>query len=213
MYQEEKRQIIETGIKLHHYRLISLSGGNVSLRVDNHVLVTPSGMLYEDLIPDDIIVMDLEGNIVEGLRRPSVDSVAILYILRNMREVNAVIHTHQVYATAVGLIADKLPAVVTTLVNATLGSVNVAPFSSAASMDMGIAAVKYLNGKRAVILKQHGIVTVGSDLKEALYAAVYMEDAAKTYCVARAYRSVPELTPDQVEEAVDSFMHYGQATS
>lgn len=210
MYQAEKCQIIETGIKLHQYKLISLSGGNVSLRINSHVLVTPSGMLYEDLIPDDIIVMDMEGNVVEGTRRPSVDFVAILYILKHLPEVNAVIHTHQVYATAVGLFADELPAVVTTLVNATLGSVNVAPFSSAASLDMGIAAVNHLKGKRAVILKQHGIITVGATLKEALYAAVYMEDAAKTYCVARSDKPLPELTPKQIQDAVDSFMNYGQ---
>ncbi|MCK9286637.1 MAG: class II aldolase/adducin family protein [Sphaerochaetaceae bacterium] len=212
MYEEEKKHVIETGIKLHEYKLISLSGGNVSLRIEDHVLVTPSGMMYEDLVPDDIVVLDLHGNIIEGERRPSVDSIAILHILNHMPEVRAVIHTHQVYATAVGLFSDTLPAVVTTLVNATLGPVSVAPFSSAASLDMGVAAVEYLNGKRAVILKQHGIITIGGNLKEALYAAVYMEDAAKTYCVARSIRAVPELTPSQIQDAVDSFMNYGQIT-
>lgn len=212
MYQEEKQQVIETGIKLHDYHLISLSGGNVSLRINDHVLVTPSGMMYQGLKPEDIVVMDLEGNIIEGTRRPSVDSVAILHILNHMPEVRAVIHTHQVYASAVGLFSDTLPAVVTTLVNAALGAVNVAPFSSAASLDMGIAAVEYLQGKRAVILKQHGVITVGGNLKEALYAAVYMEDAAKTYCVARSIGDIPELTPSQIQDAVDSFMNYGQTS-
>lgn len=210
MYTLEKQQVIDAGIKLHDYRLISLSGGNVSLRIGDYVLVTPSGMIYQELVPEDIVVVRLDGSIVEGERRPSVDTIALLYIYNNMPEVKSVIHTHQVYATAVGLISDTLPAVVTTLVNATLGPVTVAPFSSAASLDMGIEAVKHLNGKRAVILKQHGVITVGSTLKEALYAAVYMEDAAKTYLVARAVGETPVMNAQQIQDAVDSFKVYGQ---
>lgn len=210
MYTTEKQQVIDAGIKLHDYHLISLSGGNVSLRINDHVLVTPSGMIYQELVPEDIVVVNLDGTIVEGERRPSVDTVAILYIYNNMPEVKSVIHTHQVYATAVGLISDTLPAVVTTLVNATLGPVTVAPFSSAASLDMGIETVKHLNGMRAVILKQHGVITVGSTIKEALYAAVYMEDAAKTYLVARAVSEPPVMDAKQIKDAVDSFMVYGQ---
>ncbi len=210
MYEAQKKEIIAVGIKLHDYRLISLSGGNVSLRIDDHVLVTPSGMMYQDLVADDIIVMDLKGRIIEGKRRPSVDSEAILHIFNNIDEVKAVIHTHQVFATAVGLITDTLPAVVTTLVNATLGAVNVAPYSSAASLDMGIAAVQHLKGKRAVILKQHGVITVGPSLKDALYAAVYLEDAAKTYLVASAIHPVEEMNAAHIQEAVDSFLNYGQ---
>ncbi|MCK9547658.1 MAG: class II aldolase/adducin family protein [Sphaerochaeta sp.] len=210
MYEAQKREIIEAGIKLHDYRLISLSGGNVSLRIGDHVLVTPSGMMYQDLCEDDIIVMDLTGRIIEGSRRPSVDSPAILHILNEIEDVNAVIHTHQVFATAVGLIADTLPAVVTTLVNATLGAVNVAPFSSSASLDMGVAAVQHLGGKRAVILKQHGVITVGPTLKDALYAAVYLEDAAKTYLIASAIHPVDEMDAADVLVAADSFKDYGQ---
>jgi len=211
MYRAEKQSLIDAGIRLHEYRLISLSGGNVSIRIGEHVLVTPSGMMYEDLEPEDILVVDLEGKIVEGERRPSVDTVALLHIYNNMSEVGAIIHTHQVYATAVGLFADELPAAVTTLVNATLGPVKVAPFSSAASLEMGVKSVENLNGKRAVILKHHGVITVGGNLKEALYAAVYLEDAAKTYCVARsAASSIPDLSEQQINDAVESFNNYGQ---
>ena len=73
------------------------------------ILVTPSGMIYEDMVPEDVLVMDIEGNIIEGERKPSVDTVALLYILKHMPEVNAVIHTHQPYATGVGLVTEELP--------------------------------------------------------------------------------------------------------
>lgn len=212
MYEQERQAVIDAGRKLHAYRLISLSGGNVSLRLGDHFLVTPSGMGYEGLVPSDICVVDEEGNLQEGTRRPSVDSVALLHIFKQMPEVNAIIHTHQVYATAIGLVQDQLPAAVTTLVNATLGPVEVAPYSSAASLDMGVKTVEHIGESRAVILKNHGVVTVGSSLKEALYAAVYLEDAAKTYCIARMMGEPAELTPPQIREAVAVFEDYGQDT-
>jgi L-ribulose-5-phosphate 4-epimerase len=210
MYETERQQIIDCGIALDRYRLISLSGGNVSMRIGEHILVTPSGMSYETLEPQDVVVMDPKGKVIEGERHPSVDTVALLHIYTNMPEVNAVIHTHQPYATAVGLVMDELPAFCTTLVNATLGAVTVAPYSSAASLDMGVKTVENIGDKRAVILRNHGVVTVGPTLKDALYAAVYLEDACRSYCAARVMGTPRTLTPSQVEEAVESFRHYGQ---
>ncbi|MEA4853709.1 MAG: class II aldolase/adducin family protein [Christensenella sp.] len=211
MYEKLKKEIIETGIKLKEYRLIALAGGNVSARTeDGNILVTPSGMDYDSLSEDDIIVVDAEGNVLESSRKPSVDTIALLYIYNHLSNVNAIIHTHQVYATAVGLIEDVLPAAVTTLANVTLGEVNVAQYSSAASIDMGIQTVKYLNEKRAVILKNHGVITVGEDLKQAVYAAVYLEDAAKTYLIAKMAGKPCVLNSMQVHEAVEAFKGCGQ---
>ena len=211
MYDLEKKEIIKTGLLLKEYRLISLSGGNITIRTEeNHVIATPSGMLYENMVPEDIVILDIEGNTIEGRRKVSVDIEAILYILKNMPEVNAVIHTHQVYATGVGLIQDELPAAVTTLPNACLGPVTVAPYSSAACLEMGKKTVKYINGKRAVILKNHGVVTVGNTLKEALYAAIYLEDAAKTYIAAKSIGTPRILDDEQTRVAVEVFKDYGQ---
>ncbi len=213
MYEDIKKEIIKTALALKEYRLISLSGGNVSIRTsEGHVVVTPSGMLYETMVPQDVVVVDMDGNVIEGKRKVSVDTEAILYILKNMSWVNAVIHTHQVYASAVGLVEDVLPAAVTTLANACLGPVNVAPYSSSASLDMGIMTVKYINDKRAVILKNHGVIAVGETLKEALYSAVYLEDAAKTYIMAKAIGNPAILTEEQVDVAVSKFRpeNYGQ---
>ena len=169
MYDKEKKEVINAGIKLDRYGLIALSGGNVSLKVDeDKVLVTPSGMIYEELEVDDIILMSLSGKVIEGNRKASVDTKALLYIYNNMPEINAIIHTHQPYATALGLVEEEFKCNLTTLANATKGSVNVCPFSSAASEQMGIEAVENLNGKLAVILKNHGVITVGNSLKQAL---------------------------------------------
>lgn len=212
MYDKEKKEVINAGIKLDRYGLIALSGGNVSLKVDeDRVLVTPSGMIYEELEIDDIILMDLSGKVIEGTRKASVDTKALLYIYNNMPEINAVIHTHQPYATALGLVEEEFKCNLTTLANATKGSVNVCPFSSAASEQMGVEAVENLNGKLAVILKNHGVITVGNSLKQALYSCVYLEEAAKTYCIAKSMSdNVAMMTEEQIEQAVKIFDYYGQ---
>ncbi|WP_286909988.1 class II aldolase/adducin family protein [Clostridium sp. UBA1652] len=212
MYDKEKKEVINAGIKLDRYGLIALSGGNVSLKVDeDRVLVTPSGMIYEELETDDIILMDLSGKVIEGNRKASVDTKALLYIYNNMPEINAVIHTHQPYATALGLVEEEFKCNLTTLANATKGSVNVCPFSSAASEQMGVEAVENLNGKLAVILKNHGVITVGNSLKQALYSCVYLEEAAKTYCIAKSMSdNVAMMTEEQIEQAVKIFDYYGQ---
>ncbi|MDQ0205063.1 class II aldolase/adducin family protein [Pectinatus haikarae] len=212
MFEEEKQQIIDTGIKIDRYGLIALSGGNVSWRMPSgEILVTPSGMVYEELTADDILMMDIDGKILEGTRRPSVDTIALLYIYNNMPHINSIIHTHQPYATAVGLVADELPCVLTTLANAVKGSVKVCKFSSAASKQMGVETVKNIGEKLAVILKNHGVISVGTDLKQALCSCVYLEEAAKTYLSARAVSSdIAFLTKEQISQAIKIFDHYGQ---
>jgi len=211
MYEKEKRAVIDTAITIKEYDLVQLAGGNVSMRLENgDLLITPSGTYYETMKEDDVLLMDSEGNIKEGSMKPSVDTIALVYIYKNMPEVNAIIHTHQTYATAVGLIQDKLPAVTTTLSNVTLGEVNVAPYSSPASINMGIETVEHIDGKRAIILKHHGVVTVGGNLKEAMYAAIYMEDTAKGYLAALAAGKPDVLTKEQSDHAADLFKGVGQ---
>ena len=211
MFEKEKSEVIKAGIKLDRYGLIALSGGNVSWRMPTgEILITPSGMIYEDMVLDDVLVMDIEGHIIEGTRKPSVDSEALLYIFQKKPEVNAVIHTHQPYATAIGLVQDEFEVNLTTLANATCGSVKVTPFSSAASIDMGIDTVQYLGNSLGVILRHHGVITVGNSLKQALYACVYMEEAAKCYIAACSIGNPRKMSPAQIEQAVAVFKFYGQ---
>lgn len=211
MFEKQKRAVIDTALTIKEYGLIALAGGNVSMRVgENDILVTPSGSYYETMKDEDVLLLDIDGNIKEGTLKPSVDTIALLYIYKNMPEVNAIIHTHQVNATAVGLISDKLPAITTTLSNATLGEVNVAPYSSPASINMGIETVEHIDGKRAIILKHHGVVTVGGDLKEALYAAVYMEETAKTYLAAKSAGEPAVLSKEESDKMAEIFKSVGQ---
>ena len=147
MFEQEKISIIEAGKKLDRYGLVTLSGGNVTLRMPTgEILVTPSGMIYEDMVPEDVLVMDIEGNIIEGERKPSVDTVALLYILKTYAEVKFSYSYFISHMQKLGLVTEELPYNLTTLANATRGAVKVCPYSSAASEQMGIEAVENMWG-------------------------------------------------------------------
>jgi len=213
MFEKEKLEVIKAGIKLDRYGLIALSGGNVSMRMPSgEILVTPSGMIYEEMVADDVLVVSLDGKVIEGTRKASVDTEALLYIFKNRPDLNAVIHTHQPYATAIGLVEDEFKVNLTTLANATHGNVAVTPFSSAASIDMGIDTVKYLGDSLAVILRHHGVIAVGDSLKQALYSCVYMEEAAKCYVAAKSMGTPRMMNDAQIKQAVEVFKYYGQGT-
>ena len=212
MFDTQKQEVLNAALKLDRYGLIALSGGNVSWRMDSgEVLVTPSGMIYDDMVPEDILVVDLDGNIIEGERKASVDTEALLYIYKNMPRVNAVIHTHQPYATGLGLVMDELPCNLSTMANATEGPVAVAEYGDPGSLSMGVEAVKAIGDRLAVVLKHHGVIAVGRDLRQALFSCVYLEEAAKTVSVALSTgMPMATMTQEQIDEAVAVFHRYGQ---
>ena len=212
MFESEKQEVLNAALKLDRYGLIALSGGNVSWRMPSgEILVTPSGMIYDDMVADDVLVVDIEGNILEGTRKASVDTEALLYIYKMKPEVNAVIHTHQPYATGLGLVMDEIPCNLSTMANATEGPVAVAEYGDPGSLSMGIEAVKSIGDRLAVVLKHHGVIAVGRDLRQALFSCVYLEEAAKTVAVALATgQEMATMTQGQIDEAVAVFHRYGQ---
>ena len=168
-------------------------------------------MVYEEMIADDIVLLDREGRVAEGNRAPSSDTPALLHIFEQMPWVNAVIHTHQPYATAAGFLCDQLPAFLVTLIDANRGAVNVAPFTPSSDKGMGVMTVEYAGDALAVILKHHGVMAYGPTLKDALYSAVYLEEAAKTYVLAKAMGAqVPPLTPEEIAKEAAGWLSYGQ---
>lgn len=212
MFEDQKQAVLDAALKLDRYGLIALSGGNVSWRMDTgEVLVTPSGMIYDEMTKDDVLVVSIDGEIIEGSRKPSVDTEALLYIFKQMPGVNAVIHTHQPYATGLGLVMDEIPCNLSTLANATEGPVAVAAYGDPGSLSMGVEAVRAIGDRLAVVLKHHGVIAVGRDLRQALFSCVYLEEAAKTVAVALATgREMAVMTQEQIDEAVAVFHRYGQ---
>ncbi len=211
MYENEKKKILRNCLRMKEYQLISLTGGNISLKIDEDTyLVTPSGMLYEEMTIDDICVIDHEGHLKEGTRKPSSDWTALIYIYDHRPDVFATIHTHQPYATAIGMVNDSLPACMVTLIDANHARINVAPWTKSSDIGMGKIALEYAGDANTVIMKHHGVIAFGKDLEEAVYAAVYLEEAAKTYCMARIMGSVPELTDQEIADEAAGWQTYGQ---
>lgn len=212
MYESLKNEIIHCGILLDRYGLITLSGGNIGVRADKNVfIITPSGMIYEDMVTDDCVVVNEQGDVIEGFKKPSVDTKALLHVLNSRADIHAVIHTHQPYATAIGLIQDEFPCVLTSIANAAKGDVKVCPYVSPATEEVGTVASEYLKDRDVVILKNHGLISVGKDLKTALSAATYTEEAAKTYILARSIsNNVATLNEEQIIDSIAVLNRYGQ---
>ncbi len=211
MYEKEKNEVLQAALEIKRNHLVALCGGNISVRLpDGSFLVTPSGMIYEDMTWEDVVRVDKCGNVLDGSRKPSSDTPALLYIFEKMPWVNAVIHTHQPWATAAGLVCDILPACLVTQIDANRSDVFVAPFTPSGEEQMGVLTVDYAHDAWAVILKHHGVMAYGPTLKDALFSAVYLEEAAQTYMIARAVGPVPKLDPALVAVEADSWNRYGQ---
>lgn len=212
LYEKKRQELIEYARKMEKYNLVKMSGGNVSLRLeDGNVIVTPSAMNYDTMVPEDIVVLDINGNIIEGKRRPTSDLSAILYILQNMSWVNAVIHTHQAKAIAFSLVGDLLPVISSTMVDEIKDAVQVAPFTISSDIGMGIETVKHAGKSLCVILKNHGAMAYGKNLDQALSAAVYLEETCDVYMTALATgKEITVLTRKQIEEEDAPRGYYGQ---
>ena len=211
MYKKLRQSLIDTARKMEQYNLIRMSGGNVALRVEDKILVTPSAMAYDTMLPEDIVIVDIEGNVIEGNRRPTSDLKAILYILKHMPEVNAVIHTHQPKAVALSLLCDKLPIISTTMVDEVKGEVNVAPFTISSDEGMGIQTVEHAGKALCVILKNHGVMAYGKSLEQALSAAIYLEESCDIYISALSTgKDITVLTKEQVKAEEMPRGNYGQ---
>lgn len=211
MYYRQKLNVLEYAKKMKANSLVSLTGGNVSLRVEKDAfLVTPSGMDYDEMCADDIVLVNGSGEVLDGCRKPSSDLAALLYIYSKMPQVNAILHTHQPYATALGLVMDEIPAALITIIDACRGPVKVAPYTRSSDINMGVLTVEYAGDSLAVVLKNHGVVAYGSSLEEALCSAVYLEETAKTFSIAMAIGKIPLLSAEEIAAEAKGWETYGQ---
>lgn len=212
-YEKERCELIECARAMERYGLVMLSGGNVSLRMeDGAFLVTPSAMAYDSMLPEDIVLVNEKGETIEGKRRPTSDLDAILYIFEKMPDVNVVLHTHQPKAVAVSLIAEELPVISTTMIDELHASVKVAPFTISSDKGMGISTVEYAKEKgKAVILKQHGVIVYGTTLEQTLSSAVYLEETCEVYLSALATgKKISVLSQEQIDQEDKPRGYYGQ---
>jgi L-ribulose-5-phosphate 4-epimerase len=191
--------------------LVAWTSGNVSARIrgvtedggggPDLMVIKPSGVSYDDLTPESMVVCDLDGNRVDGALSPSSDTASHAYVYRHMPGVGGVVHTHSTYATAWAARGEAIPCVITAMADEFGGEIPVGPFALIGGDEIGRGVVATLTGHRspAVLMRSHGVFTIGATAKDAVKAAVMCEDAARTVHLARAYGNPAPLPPDQVD--------------
>jgi L-ribulose-5-phosphate 4-epimerase len=201
--------------ELVRYNLVAWTAGNVSARVPGAdlMVIKPSGVGYDDLTPANMVVCDLNGQVTEGTLQPSSDTGSHAYVYRHMPEVNGVVHTHSGYATAWAAVGEPIPCVLTAMADEFGGEIPLGPFALIGSEDIGRGIVGTLAGHRspAVLMRSHGVFTIGPTAKDAVKAAVMCEDVARTVSIARALGPLTPLDPADVDKLHQRYTQvYGQ---
>jgi L-ribulose-5-phosphate 4-epimerase len=215
-----REEVATLHAELVRYSLIVWTGGNVSGRVPGAELfvIKPSGVGYDELGPEDMILCDLDGTVIEGTpgheRSPSSDTAAHAYVYRNMPDVGGVVHTHSTYATAWAARAEPIPCVITAIADEFGGEIPVGPFAIIGDDSIGRGIVETLTGhrSRAVLMQNHGPFTIGKDARDAVKAAVMVEDVARTVHIARAGGPLVPIPQDAIDSLYNRYQSvYGQS--
>jgi L-ribulose-5-phosphate 4-epimerase len=189
--------------------------GNVSARVpgEDLIVIKPSGVGYDELTADAMVVVDLAGEVVEGDLAPSSDTATHAYVYRELPRVGGIVHTHSGYATAWAVHGLPIPCALTGQADEFGGDIPVGPFARIGGEEIGVGIVETLreSRSRAVLMRSHGVFTIGADAREALKAAVMCEDVARTALLARSLGELPRLPQEDIDALYDRYQNvYGQ---
>jgi L-ribulose-5-phosphate 4-epimerase len=210
-----REQVSALHAELVRYGLVVWTAGNVSARVPGHELlvIKPSGVAYDQLTPDSMIVCDLDGAVVDGGLAPSSDTAAHAYVYRHMPAVGGVVHTHSSYASAWAARGEPVPCVLTAMADEFGGEIPVGPFALVGDDSIGRGIVDTLAGHRsaAVLMRSHGVFTIGPDARAAVKAAVMCEDVARSVHLSRQLGEPLPLARADIDRLYDRYQNvYGQ---
>jgi len=207
MYEKVKKKIAEIGRLLEEYGLNVGSSGNISVRIPekNHIIITPSGLIKSRLRPDDMLVVDIEGKVIEGGRKPSVEIALHLEIYKHRKDVNAIIHCHPVYAMVFAALREDIPVFLEETAIYIGGPIKVAEFAKTGTKELAKNALKALENRKAVLLANHGLVAVGRDLDDAFEVAYRVERTAKIYLFTKLLGGPKGIPKDVIEEELEMY--------
>ena len=213
--KKTRLKISDLNIDLQLYGLVQWTSGNVSERLPDgkSFIIKPSGVSYSELQPSMMVICDLEGQVLEGDLAPSSDTAAHAYVYRNMPHVNGVVHTHSNYASAWAAIQEPIPCALTAMADEFGGDIPLGPFALIGNDDIGKGIVQTLTGHRspAVLMKNHGVFTIGKDAVSAVKAAVMCEDVAKTLWIARTMGTIKRIDQASIDALYARYQNvYGQ---
>ena len=203
LYEEIRKELLQTVLKLYQKDMIPLNSGNVSARADaSHFVITPRGVAYDRMTTDDLVIINHNGDVIEGGYKPSSEMPMHLAVYKHLPKSAAVVHTHSPYALAFAVVGRSIPIICTEGL-AVRGPVPVADYACPGTDAQGQVAVEALQGPPLVtgtLLKNHGVLTWGTTLSEAYATACRIEIAAKVYFLALQIGTPNVLTPEQLAE-------------
>ncbi len=207
---KERENIISFGLKMLASGLTTGSGGNLSCfnRMEGLIAITPSGVEYPDLKPEDILLMDSQGNVCQGEGKPSSEAGFHIALYQNRPDVNAVVHTHSPYATTFACLNREIPAV-HYLIAFAGKKLSVAPYATFGTNELAENIVNTIDGDNAVLLANHGLVAVGTTLTDAFNVSEEIELVARIYYQAQCIGTPVILSDEQMAEVVEKFKTYG----
>jgi L-ribulose-5-phosphate 4-epimerase len=213
MLEKLKEELVQLHLELPKNNLVVWTGGNVSARDKETglIVIKASGIRYEEMLPEHMVVIDLEGRLVEGDYKPSSDVYSHLYIYNHRPDVGGVVHTHSTYATAFAAVNKPIPVVLTAIADEFGGPIPCGGFALIGDDAIGKVVVESIGKSPAVLLKNHGVFTVGKNAKAAVKAAVMTEDNAKAVWLAMQIGTPDEIPADDVEKLHHRYTNvYGQ---
>ncbi|MGC8877679.1 MAG: L-ribulose-5-phosphate 4-epimerase [Anaerolineae bacterium] len=199
MLEQLREEIWRLHLELPKYRLVTWTSGNVSGRdpETGYVVIKPSGIRYEDLRPEHMVIVTLDGEVVEGELKYSSDTASHLYIYRHRRDVFGIVHTHSPYATAFAAVGQPIPVYLTAIADEFGGTIPCGGFALIGGEEIGRVVVENIGSSPAILLKNHGVFTVGPTPEAAVKAAVMVEDIAHTVWIAKQLGE-PDVIPDDL---------------
>lgn len=213
MLENLRKELHKLHLALCKYNLVTWTNGNISAidRNQKLVVVKPSGVKYEDLTPKKMVVVDLEGNVIEGDLLPSSDIISHLYIYKNMHKVGGIVHTHSTFATAFAAIGKPIPVYLTAHGDEFGGPIPCGDFALIGGEEIGRTIVEKIGSCSAILLKNHGVFTVGANPEKAVKSAVMVEDIARTVWHALQMGIPDQIPEDQVKKLFYRYQNiYGQ---
>jgi len=216
--RELRAQVATLHAELTRWQLVAWTAGNVSARVPDRdlLVIKPSGVTYDELSADTMVVCDLDGVLVEGEHAPSSDTAAHAYVYRHMPEVGGVVHTHSTYATAWAARGEPIPCVLTMMGDEFGGEIPIGPFALIGDDSIGRGIVETLRDHRsaAVLMQNHGPFTIGKTAKAAVKAAVMCEEVARTIHIARQLGEPLAIAQSDIDSLYARYQNfYGQTGS
>jgi len=213
MLLQQLREIVwKCNLELPKNDLVKLTSGNVSGRDPQSglVVIKPSGVTWDELTPENMVVVDLDGNVVEGDLNPSTDTDTHLYIYNHRPDVLGIVHTHSPYASSFAALGEPIPACLTTC-GMFGGEVPIGGYAPIGGEDIGQEIIDKIGRSLAIIMQNHGVFTIGTSAQQATKVAVEVEDVAKITHLAMLRGQPILLTDEQVDYMVDLYLHnYGQ---